>query len=494
MAARTDNSIVVNAPFELVWDVTNDIEAWPELFSEYAEAEILRQDGDGFDFRLKTRPDANGRVWEWVSHRVPDKGSRTVRAHRVETGPFAYMNLHWTYRAVAGGTEMRWVQEFDMKPGAPFDNAHMTAHLNTTTRANMERIKKIIEDRHREGQRTPASVLPTELHAQQLLLLAASGRLARIVHVLTELRIADLLADGPRHVAELAKETDTHELSLYRVLRSAASVGVFAEGPVRTFSATPLSDGLRTGNPDGVLPLVKYNNMELTRRPYDEIMHSVRTGEPAFRRVFGSSFFEHLEANPEAGEFFERFMAHWSRRLVLDGLADQGMERFSRIADLGGGDGWFLAQILRRHPHATGLLMDLPRVAASAGPVLEEAKVADRVTVLPGDFFTDPVPTGYDAYLFKGVLHNWSDERAVTVLRRVREAIGDDDARLLIFDQVMAPENEWDHAKLLDIDMLVLFGGRERVLAEWRQLLLEADFDIVNTPSHTWTTLECRPV
>ncbi|MFG2120875.1 methyltransferase [Streptomyces sp. NPDC048710] len=494
MAARTDNSIVVNAPFELVWDVTNDIESWPELFSEYAEAEILRRDDDGIDFRLKTRPDANGNVWEWVSHRAPDKESRTVTAHRIETGPFAYMNLNWTYRAVAGGTEMRWVQQFDMKAEAPFDNEHMTAHLNTTTRANMERIKKIIEDKHRSHQETATSVLPAELHAQQLLLLAGTGRLARVVHVLVELKIADLLAGGPRNVEELAKEAGAHELSLYRVLRSAAAVGIFAEGPVKTFSRTPLSDGLRADNPDGVLPLVKYNNMELTRRPFDEIMHSVRTGEPAFRQVFGRSFFEHLEQTPEEGEFFERFMAHWSRRLVLDGLADTGMERFSRIADLGGGDGWFLAQVLKRNPDATGILMDLPRVTASARPVLEEAGVADRVTVLPGDFFTDPVPTDCDAYFFKGVLHNWSDEEAVTVLRRVRDAIGDDDARLLIFDQVMAPENEWDHAKLLDIDMLVLFGGRERVVAEWRQLLLQAGFELVNTPSHTWTTLECRPV
>ncbi|QHC33303.1 O-methyltransferase [Streptomyces sp. HF10] len=358
----------------------------------------------------------------------------------------------------------------------------------------MERIKEIIEERHRARAASTTSVLPTEVRAQQLLLLAAGGRLARIVHVLVETEIADLLADGPRGVEELAKETGSHELSLYRVLRAASAIGIFAEGPGRTFSQTPLSDGLRAGNPDGVLPLVKYNNMELTRRPYDEIMHSVRTGEPAFRQVFGRPFFEHLEQNPGEGEFFERFMAHWSRRLVLDGLADTGMERFSRIADLGGGDGWFLAQVLRRHPDVRGVLMDLPRVAAAARPVLEEAGVADRVTVLPGDFFVDPVPADCDAYFFKGVLHNWSDDRVQKVLRRVRNAVGDGTARLLIFDQVMAPENEWDHAKLLDIDMLVLFGGRERTLAEWRKLLLQTDFELVNTPSHTWTTLECRPI
>ncbi|MFE2108314.1 methyltransferase [Kitasatospora sp. NPDC059463] len=332
-----------------------------------------------------------------------------------------------------------------------------------------------------------------DLHSRQLLLLAGGGRLARTVHVLVELGIADLLADGPRTVADLARSTAAHELSLYRVLRAAAAVGVFAEGPAGTFSATPLSDGLRSDNKQGVLPLVRYNNLDITWRPFDEILHSVRTGEPAFDKVFGRSFFEHLERTPAAGEFFERFMMHWSRRLVLEGLDELRLGRFPRIADLGGGDGWFLAQVLRRHPELTGVLVDLPRVASSAHPVLEEAGVADRATVVPGDFFTDPVPTGCDAYLFKGVLHNWSDERVVTVLRRVREAVGDSGATLLVLDQVMAPENEWDHAKFLDLDMLVLFGGRERVLAEWQDLFHRAGFELVNDPGLKWTMLECRP-
>ncbi|KNB54176.1 hypothetical protein AC230_01725 [Streptomyces caatingaensis] len=332
------------------------------------------------------------------------------------------------------------------------------------------------------------------MHEQQLLLLAGSGRLARIVHALVELGVADRLAGGPRTVAALADETGAHELSLYRILRSAAAVGVFAEGPVRTFSHTPLSEGLRSDNPDGVLPLVKYNNMALTWQPYEKILHSVRTGEPAFGQAFGMPFFDYLESTPEAGEFFERFMAHWSRRLVGTGLAEKGMERFSRVADLGGGDGWFLAQMLRRNPRATGVLMDLPRVTSSSGPVLAEAGVSDRVTVVPGDFFTDPIPTGCDAYFFKGVLHNWSDDRTRAVLHKVRRTIGDGDARVLIFDQVMAPQNEWDHAKLLDIDMLVLFGGRERTLAEWRELFAETGFELANEPGLSWTTLELRPV
>ncbi|KDN22655.1 methyltransferase [Amycolatopsis rifamycinica] len=340
-----------------------------------------------------------------------------------------------------------------------------------------------------------AGPLPSldDLHARQLFLLASAGRLAKVVHVLVELRIADLVGDGVRTAEDLAAATGTHPDALLRVLRAAASVGVFAEGPDRAFSGTPVSDALRADNPRGLLPLVKYNHLDLTWKPYERIMHSVRTGEPAFDQVHGRSFFEHLENEPESGAFFERFMMHFSRVIVGRELPGYRLHRFSRIADLGGGDGWFIAQVLLANPAGTGVLMDLPRVASSAPPVLAEHGVADRVTVVPGDFFTDPIPGGCDAYLFKGVLHNWSDEDVRRVLRRVRAAIGDSGARLLVWDQVVAAGNVWDHAKFLDIDMLVLFGGRERTLAEWRTLFAEAGFALTTTAASRWSMLECVP-
>src|SRR5688572_681377 len=119
MGVRTDNATVIDAPLDVVWEITNDVEDWPNLFTEYAEATILERNGDTIRFRLTMHPDENGKVWSWVSERTPDASSRTVKAHRVETGPFEYMNIEWTYEPVEGGTKMRWVQEFSMKPGAP---------------------------------------------------------------------------------------------------------------------------------------------------------------------------------------------------------------------------------------------------------------------------------------------------------------------------------------------------------------------------------------
>jgi ribosome-associated toxin RatA of RatAB toxin-antitoxin module len=145
MAGHTDNSIVINASMNRVWMMTNDVASWPRLFSEYADAEILREDGDTVLFRLIKHPDANGKVWSWVSERTPDVATRTVVARRVEPGPFEYMRIRWTYEQLDDGVRMRWVQDFAMKPAAPVDDAGMTAQINANTVREMARIKRIIE-------------------------------------------------------------------------------------------------------------------------------------------------------------------------------------------------------------------------------------------------------------------------------------------------------------------------------------------------------------
>ncbi|GAA3957693.1 MULTISPECIES: SRPBCC family protein [Streptomyces] len=157
MAGHTDNEITIAAPMELVWDMTNDIDNWPRLFSEYASVDVLDRDGDRVTFRLTMHPDEQDRVWSWVSERVADPTTRTVRAHRVETGPFQYMNIVWEYTETADGTRMRWIQDFAMKPEAPVDDAGMTDNINRNSRTQMALIRDRIEQA--AGERRTASVL-----------------------------------------------------------------------------------------------------------------------------------------------------------------------------------------------------------------------------------------------------------------------------------------------------------------------------------------------
>ena len=145
MSKRTENETVINAPLDKVWKITNDVEKWPDLFTEYATAEILEREGNTVRFRLTMHPDKDGKIWSWVSERTTDPASHTVKAHRVETGPFDFMNIWWYYEEVPGGTKMRWVQEFHMKPTAPVDDDWMENNINTNTKTQMSIIKERIE-------------------------------------------------------------------------------------------------------------------------------------------------------------------------------------------------------------------------------------------------------------------------------------------------------------------------------------------------------------
>lgn len=150
MPGHTENDITIAAPLDLVWDITNDIENWPQLFSEYASVEVLSRDGDKTTFRLTMHPDDNGTIWSWVSERVVDRQGRTVRARRVETGPFEHMDIHWKYTEIPGGTSMHWTQDFAMKPQAPVDDKGMTELINRNSRIQLELIRDKIEQRDRE--------------------------------------------------------------------------------------------------------------------------------------------------------------------------------------------------------------------------------------------------------------------------------------------------------------------------------------------------------
>jgi len=147
MPAHTDNEVVINAPLDVVWEKMNDVENWPDLFSEYAKAEVLEREGNTMRFRLTTHPDPeyDGQVWTWVSERTVDPETHSVKAYRIETGPFDHMNIEWYFEPVDEGTKMRWVQDFSMKPTAPADDEQAQEYINRNTREQMNVIKERLE-------------------------------------------------------------------------------------------------------------------------------------------------------------------------------------------------------------------------------------------------------------------------------------------------------------------------------------------------------------
>jgi hypothetical protein len=318
--------------------------------------------------------------------------------------------------------------------------------------------------------------------ARDALLQVITGyRGAQVVRAAAELGLADLLAGGPRSVEDLVAATGAHAPSLARLVQALAALGFVVEADGGRVELTPLGAPLRSDVPGSVRDAARFLAGEWIWRAWGDLLHSVRTGEPAFDRIFGMSNFEYWEHNSEAGAIHDAFFRGMSRATNAPIVAAYDFSRFGTVVDVGGSTGALLAAILQAHPGVRGILFDLPHVVAGAGPVLAEAGVKDRCAVIGGSFF-DPVPASGDAYLLKYVIHDWDDERAAAILRRCREAMGPDD-RLLLIEQVLPERIEAGaaarQAVMSDLNMLVLTpGGRERTEREFRALLGGAGFEL----------------
>jgi SAM-dependent methyltransferase len=298
---------------------------------------------------------------------------------------------------------------------------------------------------------------------------------AQIVYVAAELGLADLLASGPRTSVELAEATGTHAPSLLRLLRALAALDVVAQtGPDR-FELTRLGGGLRSDAPNSARNFIRLlGGAEESWKPWGELLWSVRTGERAFDRIMGVPFFDWLAGDGEKAATFNAAMSESTRYTAPGVVASYDLSPFGTVVDVGGGNGTLLAEVLLALPEAQGVLFDLPTALAAAPPVLEDAGVADRCQLVPGDFF-ESVPAGADAYLMKSVIHDWDDDQARTILRNCREAMAPG-GRVLVVERVVPEVVTRDAAELLmiDLNMLIVPGGRERTEAEYRDLFAGA--------------------
>jgi hypothetical protein len=284
--------------------------------------------------------------------------------------------------------------------------------------------------------------------------------------VAAQLNIADRLTAGPRTSDDLAAEANVHPRALYRVLRCLGAHGVLSETEPGRFELTPVGECLRDDAP-GSMRAWAIMNSEVTFGAFADALHSVRTEEPAFERVFGVPLFEFLGEHPQEREVFARAMGDFNRAATLAAARTYDWSGLRRVVDVGGGSGTLIGDVLERHPEIGGVLFDLPEVAA---------RVAGngRLDVVGGDFFSG-VPAGGDAYVLSWILHDWDDERALAILRNCRAAIAEN-GRLLIVETILPPGDEPHFGKVLDVAMLVITGGRERTESEYAGLLERAGF------------------
>ncbi|HUR97809.1 MAG TPA: methyltransferase [Pyrinomonadaceae bacterium] len=309
----------------------------------------------------------------------------------------------------------------------------------------------------------------------QLMQLVSGAFVSAAVYTAAKLGIADLLAAGPKTAAELAKETEMDESSLYRLLRSLASVGAFEEVELKRFANTPMTETLRSDAPRSTRDLTIWMGEPEHWKVYGELLYSVRTGKPSWDHVHGEPVFPYLfNTNKELGEIFNRAMTSYSHQAIGPLLEAYDFSKAGTVADIAGGYGHLLAAVLAANPNAKGILFDLPAVLKGAPQMMDSHGVSDRVDLVEGDFFSE-IPVKADVYMLKHIIHDWYDDNNQKILRNIRANMPDD-AKVLIIE-VVVPEGNVPHfSKIMDLEMLMSPGGVERTPAEFEQLLSDSGF------------------
>ena len=304
-------------------------------------------------------------------------------------------------------------------------------------------------------------------------------RVARSIYVAAQLGIADVLADGSKTIEELAQATETDAPSLYRVLRALAGVGIFAENESGQFSLTPPAEFLRSDVPESLRASVMLFGEEWHWSLWGDMLHSVKTGEPAFDHLYEKGFYEFYNQNPEFAKNSSESKTSMVSRASASLINNYDFSSIGKVVDIGvaGGYGSTLVSLLKANPTMKGVLYDFPPVIEGTKPVIEAAGLTERCELIAGDC-VESVPSGGDAYILMFVVHNWDDERAIKILKNCHKGMAED-SRLLLIEMIMPKGNDPFVGKVVDLESLLLTpGGYERTEAQYSSLLEAAGFKL----------------
>ena len=305
-----------------------------------------------------------------------------------------------------------------------------------------------------------------------LMRLVLGSLISQSIYVAAKLGIADLLADGAKTAEELAQATGAHAPSLYRILRALDSCGVFKEREDGRFELTPMAEPLRSDVAGSMRDGAIFMGEEWHWRVWGHTLHSVMTGEASWERANGAPVFPYLAANPEPARIFDHAMTSMSRLATAAVLEAYDFSGVEQLIDVAGGEGGVLTSVLRAYPALRGVLFDLGHVIENARQRVAAEGIGKRCQLVAGDFF-ESVPAGADAYIMKHIIHDWDDARATVILKNIACAMREG-GRVLLIESVITRGAESDFGKILDVEMLVSPGGKERTAEEYRELLAGA--------------------
>jgi hypothetical protein len=313
--------------------------------------------------------------------------------------------------------------------------------------------------------------------SKKLLQMITASWVSQSIYAAAKLGIADLLKNGPQTIDELGNSVGADVQSLYRLMRVLASVGVFTEVKDRYFGLTPLGECLQTGTFQSMRAMATMCGEE-HYQAWGNILHSIKTGECAFKNLYETSFFQYLKQNTESEQIFCEAMTNYAAQAHILVAAAYDFSGIKKIVDVGGGHGTLIASILKANLKMSGVLFDIPEVIEGAEQNIKAAGLENRCELVTGDFFKS-VPSGGDAYILSTVIHDWDDDHSITILKNCHNAMVEN-GKLLLVEMVIPPDNEPFFGKILDLTMLVIHGGRERTKIEYQALFAAAGFKLTN--------------
>jgi hypothetical protein len=329
-----------------------------------------------------------------------------------------------------------------------------------------------------DAQRKPRP-MPSPEELQHLRQLLWGYRASQALYAIAKLSVPDLLVDGPKDTEALAETTKTHAPSLYRLLRFGAGLGLLDEVSPRRFALTSLGSGLCS---DLAGSLHSGALLWLDRAHWEawgHLVESVQSGEVAFEHVHQMDFFDYLRERADLAAAFDETMTGDTARSGAAFATAYDWSDIGQVVDGGGGNGQLIATILQANAEMSGILFDRPEVVRGAAEVLQRAGVADRCTIVGGDFF-ESVPTAGDAYILRQIIHDWNDSAAHVILRNCRDAIPQNGKVLIVERGVAENYRQTIPALYSDLEMMVNLGGLQRTEAEYGALFADAHFTLTN--------------
>jgi O-methyltransferase/methyltransferase family protein len=320
--------------------------------------------------------------------------------------------------------------------------------------------------------------------SSELMRLINGYQVSQALHVAAVLGVADVLKDGPRSSDAIAEASGAHPGSLYRLLRALATVGVFREDDNKEFSLTPIGACLTSDAVASRRNWARYIGRPGHWQVWGNLFHSIKSGEASYHVTHRMDSWAYRKNNADEQASFDGAMTANSLSQAHAVLEAYDFSKFGCIVDVGGGQGLLLKEILLAYPASRGVLFDQPQVVASAGEVLASPALAGRCKIVAGSFL-ESIPSGGDAYVMKFILHDWDDQKSISVLRACRLAMAPT-ATLVVIERVIGPPNQIPEGKFSDLNMLVSHGALERTREEFSDLFERAGFamtEIITTRS-----------